>query len=46
MNKQKEFYEWLDKNFQWIDNDVKKLMFRAWCARGTTDRKLLNLDKK
>ena len=39
MNKQKEFHEWLRKTFTWVDNDAKKLMYRAWCARGASDRK-------
>ena len=39
MNKQKEFHEWLTKTFDWVDNDAKRLMFKAWCARGASDRK-------
>ena len=42
MNKQKEFHEWLTKTFDWVDNDAKRLMFKAWCARGTSDRKMIN----
>lgn len=33
-NKSKEFYEWVDSTFDWVDNKAKRLMFRAWCARG------------
>ncbi len=33
VNNTKEFYEWIEKNFNWVDSAVKRLMFRAWCAR-------------
>jgi len=36
INNRKEFYEWLRETFDWIDNDVKSLMYRAWCARRKT----------
>ena len=28
----KDFNAWIKSTFNLIDNDVKKLMFRAWCA--------------
>ena len=31
INKSKEFHEWIRKTFYYIDNDLKKFMFRAWC---------------
>ena len=27
----KEFHLWLNEKFKWVDNDVKRLMFKAWC---------------
>ena len=29
----KEFHKWLNDKFEWVDNDVKKFMFKAWRAR-------------
>ena len=29
----KEFHKWLREKFKWVDPDVKKYMFKAWCAR-------------
>lgn len=40
LNKSKEFYEWIDKTFNFVDNGVKKLLFKAWCARGKVERNL------
>ena len=38
VNSTKEFYEWIKDTFNWVDNDVKKYMFRSWCARGKVER--------
>lgn len=38
LNKTKGFHEWLSKHFKWIEKDVKKLMYTAWCARGKLER--------
>ena len=29
----RQFHKWLKEEFTWIDNDAKRLMFKAWCAR-------------
>ena len=34
----KEFHKWKDENFNWVDDDVKKLMFKAWCGRARLDK--------
>lgn len=36
INNKKDFHEWLQKTFGWVDNEAKRLMFRAWCARRKT----------
>lgn len=29
----KEFHKWLNDTFDWVDNDAKRLMKKAWFAR-------------
>jgi hypothetical protein len=40
INKTKEFYEWKDKTFTYVDHEVKTLMYRAWCAGIKEARKI------
>ena len=41
----KEFHEWLRSKFNWIDNDVKRLMFKAWCGRAKLDKYKIGVNK-
>ena len=34
----KEFHMWLKQTFNWVDNDAKRLMFKAWCASAKIKR--------
>jgi len=29
----KEFHKWLNENFNWVDSDIKRYMFKAWRGR-------------
>ena len=35
----KAFNAWLKSKYKWIDNDMKRLMFKAWCGRA---KKVIN----
>ena len=34
-NETKDFNEWLNSKYTWVDCDMKKIMFKAWCARAS-----------
>jgi len=34
----KDFYAWLRSKYNWVDSDVKRHMFKAWCARASKKR--------
>ena len=38
----KEFNLWLKSKFGWVDFEVKRLMFKAWCGRASLDKEDLN----
>ena len=35
----KAFNTWLKEKFTWVDNDVKRLMFKTWMARASKKRR-------
>ena len=46
LNNQKEFYKWIDETFTFLDAGVRRLMFRAWCARGKAERNAIQSIEK
>jgi hypothetical protein len=36
----KLFHKWLKETFNWVDNDVKKYMLRAWFASVKANKEL------
>lgn len=38
INNLKDFSDWVEEVFDWVDPRLKRFMRRAWCARGKYDR--------